>query len=470
MADVYRTVVRGTARIIKRAEKNGRRVVYGEVMIPAPRLRKGDRVKVEDLAGRIHYDGGFMVREEIVKLVDVFAAKRPDVDIEHDGTPIAATVAESFIAGGPTGEAWAPWTTGAWVVGVQIHDEETWERIEEGELVGFSIQFIVKQRKVPVLVDFPDGKSKKVVLVEFYNARPQFLSLVSDPATGQGWKLLDRAVQRLPAARIVERDGWDAGAALDRVKAWAGDDGDRLRRAHAWYDEARHEGALIADVEEGELVIVRSAVAAVVDQADELEDVEVSRLAGQLQRVGLAIPDDDRACSVTNTDREDLTMPKRRRPMLEKLRKASGLPTSDDIEDTLDLTTYTLAWRTGEMVLVGPSEDVVPLKTNDDGQLFAAPEDGERIAIQIEDGKVVIESSGAETSDDGDTDDAASEAGAAETDGASDDGEANDNGEANSAIAALDGASVDGRRIKVNEAQPKPDRNRGGYGGGRDRY
>lgn len=40
------------------------------------------------------------------------------------------------------------------------------------------------------------------------------------------------------------------------------------------------------------------------------------------------------------------------------------------------------------------------------------------------------------------------------------------------AIEELDGSDLGGRRLTVNEARPRTDRggNRGGYGGGRDRY
>jgi RNA recognition motif-containing protein len=45
--------------------------------------------------------------------------------------------------------------------------------------------------------------------------------------------------------------------------------------------------------------------------------------------------------------------------------------------------------------------------------------------------------------------------------------------EAQAAIAALNGANVDGRNLTVNEAKPREDRGgggRGGYGGGRSGY
>ncbi len=41
---------------------------------------------------------------------------------------------------------------------------------------------------------------------------------------------------------------------------------------------------------------------------------------------------------------------------------------------------------------------------------------------------------------------------------------------AETAIAALDGADLEGRQIKVNEARPKTERSGGGSGGGRDRW
>jgi RNA recognition motif-containing protein len=45
-----------------------------------------------------------------------------------------------------------------------------------------------------------------------------------------------------------------------------------------------------------------------------------------------------------------------------------------------------------------------------------------------------------------------------------------DNGAAQAAIDGLNGQEIDGRKLTVNEAQPKPDRGgRGGGGGGYDR-
>lgn len=53
--------------------------------------------------------------------------------------------------------------------------------------------------------------------------------------------------------------------------------------------------------------------------------------------------------------------------------------------------------------------------------------------------------------------------------------EMEDDQEAEAAVSAMNGADIDGRPVRVNEAQPKGDRGDrggrggGGYGGGRDR-
>jgi RNA recognition motif-containing protein len=48
--------------------------------------------------------------------------------------------------------------------------------------------------------------------------------------------------------------------------------------------------------------------------------------------------------------------------------------------------------------------------------------------------------------------------------------EMNNDQEAKAAIAGLDGKSLDDRELRVNEARPKEDRPRGGFGGRRSGY
>ena len=98
-------------------------IVFGEVMVPSPEgIEPGSVLRRSDLAEWAHFDGAFMRQADVVMLADRFARKRPSVDVEHDGIPRSATVVRSWIAG-ETGEDPGPWTRGAWVVGVDVHDE-----------------------------------------------------------------------------------------------------------------------------------------------------------------------------------------------------------------------------------------------------------------------------------------------------------------------------------------------------------
>jgi hypothetical protein len=251
-----------------------RRVVFGEVMLPAPRMEEGQKVKESELSGLIHYDGGYMVAEEIRKLIDRFAIRRPIIDVEHDGKPRGATLTQSFEAH----DGWDPWREGAWVGGVKIHQDDTWKDVEDDVLRAFSVAFMVKVRSHHVIVemDVSGGDDRRVQLHEFLDPHPHALSLVKNPATGALWKMKLRAMPRLP---VVDRE-WDADAAYERVRSWAGDDAQKMARAFA--------GTQVADVEDGRLVVVRSRVA---DAKTWLAD------AGQL------VSDDDRESALSSLDR-----------------------------------------------------------------------------------------------------------------------------------------------------------------------
>jgi len=245
-------------------------------MLPAPKLRDGQTVAAADLAGRIHYDGGHMVAEEIVSLCDAFMRRRCAIDVEHDGKPRGATVVESWIQREPS----SVWTLGAWIVGLQIHDDDVWEQVERGDLRAFSIQFVVAVRSFMVQLVEPDGSMREIGLREFTNAQPQFLSLVKQPATGATWKIKQRAVRPL-AGPIVDR-AWDADAARRRVEQWAREeDGRELADAFAVYD-ADGGGVQVADVHDGALVVVRSRLQADDLAQAELDAEETGRLASWL--------------------------------------------------------------------------------------------------------------------------------------------------------------------------------------------
>lgn len=65
------------------------------------------------------------------------------IDTQHDNVPNGSYPVESFIArsGDPD------YTEGAWVMGVKVPDDATWEKVLKGELNGFSFEAMVTPRK-----------------------------------------------------------------------------------------------------------------------------------------------------------------------------------------------------------------------------------------------------------------------------------------------------------------------------------
>ena len=75
------------------------------------------------------------------------------IDVNHDGdTDGIGVVVESFIARKDDPD----FVQGAWVVGVRVHDIEIWEKIKSGEINGFSMEAMVKQKKRLLTVEVPD--------------------------------------------------------------------------------------------------------------------------------------------------------------------------------------------------------------------------------------------------------------------------------------------------------------------------
>lgn len=304
MPNRYRTVERAVA--IKRIDAV-RKVVLGEVMIPAPDMQAGDAVRMEDLEGLIHFDGAFMVAPEIRALADRFAIKSPSIDVEHDGVPIGATPVETFIAraGDPDFRA------GSWVVGVMVHDEAVWKQVEALALRAFSIQFIVRVEEVPVMATEGDSTTpSEIKLWRFSNGDPQFLSLVRNPATGAEWHSVGRAAvpfQGLPLAPL-EVD-WNPAEARARVAAWAGDDTLKARAAFAtWSPDGT--GLQIADVVDGHLMVVRQAVigeAATAETAEgsDLQPVQHQRTLRHLLEYAQRAEADEPEPITATIDRDD---------------------------------------------------------------------------------------------------------------------------------------------------------------------
>jgi hypothetical protein len=99
-----------------------KQIVYGEVYAPNEKDTDGNWMTPETIEKMAH---GFM---EDLRLTQI--------DKNHDGDTDEGTVIESFIVRKDDPD----FTEGAWVVGVKVHDKETWKSIEKGDITGFSIE------------------------------------------------------------------------------------------------------------------------------------------------------------------------------------------------------------------------------------------------------------------------------------------------------------------------------------------
>lgn len=122
---------------IKKTEA-AKRIVWAEVYAP----------------DRPDADKEFMRAEEIEKMAYNFmrALKLDQVDAMHDQeNKDGCCVVESFIArkGDPD------FIEGAWVVGMHIDNDDLWEKVEKGEINGFSMEALVIKETREVEMDIP---------------------------------------------------------------------------------------------------------------------------------------------------------------------------------------------------------------------------------------------------------------------------------------------------------------------------
>jgi hypothetical protein len=132
--------------IVKTEEKE-ERMVYAEVYAP----------------NRPDSHGEFM-REDTIKAMAYEFVKEGrvhQIDIEHNNELVpGACVVESFIA--RKGDK--DFIEGAWVVGIQVLNDELWQAIKSGEVNGLSLEALVMKQKQEVIIEIPpviSGKTSK---------------------------------------------------------------------------------------------------------------------------------------------------------------------------------------------------------------------------------------------------------------------------------------------------------------------
>lgn len=125
--------------VVFKSVDQAERLVWAEVYIP----------NVPDS------DREFMTPEEIKKMSYGFMRDMnlTSVDHQHDNVLVdGCCVIESFIArkGDPE------FVEGAWVVGMHIDNDDAWERVEKGEINGFSMQAMVIKEPKDVILQMDD--------------------------------------------------------------------------------------------------------------------------------------------------------------------------------------------------------------------------------------------------------------------------------------------------------------------------
>lgn len=121
-------------------KKDGaKQIVYGMVYAPDLLDRQGDMMTQETVEEMAH---AFLQK---TNLKDV-------VDHEHDNWPKDCYPVESWIQKGEDPDGL--YLPGAWCLGIKVNDPALWEKVEKGEINGFSFQGTAARRKVLVEYEY----------------------------------------------------------------------------------------------------------------------------------------------------------------------------------------------------------------------------------------------------------------------------------------------------------------------------
>lgn len=98
--------------------------------------------------------GNYMTEEEIVKAAIWYAKNGDQVDLQHSFEPLSdAAVVESWVAKADFVLGGETIRKGTWLMTVEVTDADIWNRIEKGEITGFSMGGIGKYSEEDVELD-----------------------------------------------------------------------------------------------------------------------------------------------------------------------------------------------------------------------------------------------------------------------------------------------------------------------------
>lgn len=108
---------------VQKADKNPERIVMGIVYEPDTKDSQGDWANEDEIREAAY---SFMESEQVYK-------------INHEGSGASIRVLESFIAPVDYELEGEKVKKGSWMLGSRVVDEDVWEKIESGELTGYSM-------------------------------------------------------------------------------------------------------------------------------------------------------------------------------------------------------------------------------------------------------------------------------------------------------------------------------------------
>ena len=105
--------------------------------------------------------GNYMTEDEIRKAAHYFAKNGDKVDIQHSFEAVdGVAVVENYIAPCDMTVGETPVIKGTWLMTVEVTDTDIWEKVQKGDITGFSMGGIGKYSEIETDISKADDKEK----------------------------------------------------------------------------------------------------------------------------------------------------------------------------------------------------------------------------------------------------------------------------------------------------------------------
>ena len=123
-------------------------------------------------------DNNYMTEGEIIKAAHWFMKNAGNVDLQHDFTKLeGASVVESWITKADCEIEGQPIKKGTWMMTVEVTDNEVWEKVQKGDVTGFSMGGVGTYSETDDDISEPVSKSDGNQKVGILKAFADFLGL-----------------------------------------------------------------------------------------------------------------------------------------------------------------------------------------------------------------------------------------------------------------------------------------------------